>query len=296
MREAPGAAAGANELISAPCAVCSEERAAPLFDLDFDERYPAGMRLVRCRSCRTERIDPHPGPAGLAALYDSDYFQEGYLPFEERRRADFRRRLSELESFPPVRLARRLGRAPRCLDVGAGIGLFMVEARNRGYRVEGVEPSTAGRQLAADRHGLKLREGWPAAGEEFDLVTFWDVLGHAEDPLGLLAEARRRLEPGGGVVLKLPNFRSAWYRVRTWMSRRRRVNLLHAPTVIWRFHRAGAIRILRRSGFELEWTRTVIEPDLIPLTARWRLVRQATSAIDSILDSRQEMILYARSR
>ena len=80
------------------------------------------------------------------------------------------------------------------------------------------------------------------------------------------------------------------------MSRRRRANLLHAPTVIWRFHRAGAIRLLRRSGFELEWTATVVEPDLIPLSPRWRLVRRVTSAIDTILDSRQEMILYARSR
>jgi SAM-dependent methyltransferase len=254
------------------------------------------MRLVRCRSCRTERIDPQPDPAGLAALYDSDYYLEGYLPFESRRRADFSRRLDELESFRSVRLARRAGRAPRCLDVGAGIGLFMVEARARGYQVEGIEPSTAGRRLAADRYGLKLREEWPAGGEDFDLVTFWDVLGHAGDPLGLLREARRRLEPRGGVVLKLPNFRSSWYRARIWMSRRRRVNLLHAPTVIWRFHRAAAIRILRRSGFEMEWTRTVIEPDLIPLTSRWALVRRATSAIDTILDSRQEMILYARSR
>jgi SAM-dependent methyltransferase len=289
------APARGNGLVSSPCAICSGQRVRTLLDLDFIDGFPAGMRLVRCRSCGTERIDPRPGPALLARHYDGAYYREGYLPFEERRRADFGRRLDELERFRPVRRARREGRSPRCLDVGAGIGLFMVEARGRGYEIQGIEPSADGRELAAERHGLQLMEGWTTAGSSFDLVTLWDVLGHVEDPLELLRESRRRLPMEGGLVLKLPNFRSAWHRARIWMSGRRRANLLHAPTVIWRFHRAGALRILRRCGFQLEWAATVREPDLIPLTPRWRLARQATTALDAVLDSRQEMILYARA-
>jgi hypothetical protein len=96
--------------------------------------------------------------------------------------------------------------------------------------------------------------------------------------------------------MKVPNFRSTWHWTRTWMSARRRVNLLHAPTVIWRFHREGAMRLLARHGFVLEAARTVREPDLIPLTPRWRAVRVVTDLLDALLDNRQEMVLYARPR
>ena len=92
-------------------------------DLDFLIDSPVGMRLVRCSGCGTDRIDPHLPPAGLADLYDRTYYEEGYLPFTHRRRVEFHERLGEMEHFPPVHRARHQGREPRCLDIGAGVGL-----------------------------------------------------------------------------------------------------------------------------------------------------------------------------
>jgi len=253
-----------------PCPVCSGGRDQVRLQLDFLPDYPPEMQLVRCRACGTERIDPHPEAAV--------------------------RRLRELERLPAVRLARREGRAPRCLDIGAGVGLFALEARACGWQVTAVEPSAAARRLAARQWDLELAGGWPSPGPDFDVVTFWDVLGHVDDPGALLAAAGQRLRAGGSLVMKVPNFRSTWHWTRTWMSVRRRVNLLHAPTVIWRFHREGAMRFLARHGFVLEESRTVREPDLIPLTPRWRVVRVITDLLDALLDNRQEMVLYARPR
>jgi 2-polyprenyl-3-methyl-5-hydroxy-6-metoxy-1,4-benzoquinol methylase len=288
--------AAALPLARRPCPSCSGGRDQVRLQLDFLPGYPPEMQLVRCQACGTERIDPHPAAAVMADHYDEDYYREGYLPFAEQRRADFRRRLRELERLPAVRLARRERRAPRCLDIGAGVGLFALEAQACGWQVTAVEPSAAARRLAARQWNLELAGEWPAPEPDFDVVTFWDVLGHVDDPGALLTAAGQRLRAGGSLVMKVPNFRSTWHWTRTWMSVRRRVNLLHAPTVIWRFHREGAMRFLARYGFVLEEARTVREPDLIPLTPRWRVVRVITDLLDALLDNRQEMVLYARPR
>jgi hypothetical protein len=175
------------------------------------------------------------------------------------------------------------------------MGLFCLEAGARGYAVTGVEPSAEARALALDVLGVELERDWPLAPSTADLVTLWDVLGHVESPRGLLLAARARLERGGGLVVKVPNFRSAWHRTRAAMARRRRANLIHAPTVLWRFDRRGAARLLSACGFAIEKVVTITEPDLLSLTPRWRAVRLATGCLDVLLDNRDEMVILARA-
>lgn len=292
----PAAMAPEPALLHAACPVCDAAQDRVLLSLDFLAGVPAGMNLVRCRGCGTERIDPHLSPRCMADHYDDSYYQDGYLPFLARRRADFARRVLELERLAPVLHARRQGRPPRVLDIGAGVGLFVAEARARGWQASGVEPSAAARRMAARTCSVDLASDWPSARQDLDLVTFWDVLGHVDDPRAALEQARRAVRPGGEVILKIPNFQSSWQRMLGWMSVRRRVNMLHVPTVIWRFHRHGARHLLDQCGFSLQGVRTVREPDLIPLTPRWRLVRRVTALLDAVTDNRQEMILHARAR
>lgn len=278
------------------CPVCAAGQDRVLLSLDFLQGLTAGMNLVRCQGCGTERIDPHPSARSMVDQYDEDYFEEGYLPFLSRRRADFDCRLLELERLAPVLYARRQGRPPRVLDIGAGVGLFVAAAAARGWQAAGVEPSPAARRFAARTSAVDLASDWPAPRQDLDLVTFWDVLGHVDDPRAALARARQALRPGGGVILKMPNFQSSWHRLLGWMSVRRGVNMLHVPTVIWRFKRHGVRRLLDECGFSLESVRTVREPDLLSLTPRWRMVRRATALLDAVADNRQEMILHARAR
>jgi len=277
------------------CPVCAGAPSRAVLDLSFLPDAPPGMYLVRCAGCGCERIDPQPLPEDLAAGYDTAYYADGYLPFEARRRADFRNRVEELADFAPIRAARAAGRPPRILDIGAGLGWFALEAMQAGFEVAAFEPSGAARDLARERLGLELRADWPAAVEPFDVVTLWDVLGHVADPVATLAAARARLGTGGGIVVKVPNFRSAWHRVRRHMAARRGVNILHATTVVWRPDRRALGRLLDRTRFRPESVTTVREPDLVPLTPRWRLVRRLTDPVDRLFDNRDELILRARA-
>lgn len=97
----------------------------------------------------------------------------------------------------------------RVLDLGCGLGDFAAVLAERGEDVVGADVSEAALRLARSRHpGLELvrcGEELPFADETFDVVWAGEVLEHVQDGLGLLAEVRRILPPGGRLLLSTPD-------------------------------------------------------------------------------------------
>lgn len=104
--------------------------------------------------------------------------------------------------------AKRVNGGGALLDVGCGYGFFMEAARQRGWRVFGVEPCAharayaASRSLEIDSEDLFARAFPP---DMFDVVTLFYVLEHLPDPVGCLKEVYRVLKPGGTILLRLPH-------------------------------------------------------------------------------------------
>ncbi len=109
----------------------------------------------------------------------------------------------------------RWRRTGRLLDVGCGDATFL-ECAIRHFQVTGVEISP---RLAA-----MARQRLPAAriieapfteasleAAAFHVVTLFSVLEHEQQPLPALQTAHRALQPGGVVVMKVPNYAS-WNR------------------------------------------------------------------------------------
>jgi len=100
----------------------------------------------------------------------------------------------------------------RLLDVGCGTGLFLAVARRRGWQVAGVDASEDATRYARERFALDVQTGdftvVAERGDRFDVVTMWDIIEHAREPVRLLAAARRALVPGGVLGLSTPNQRS----------------------------------------------------------------------------------------
>jgi methionine biosynthesis protein MetW len=103
--------------------------------------------------------------------------------------------------------------ARRILDVGCSSGALGAALRARqGARVVGVEGDAA---YAADAHGRLDEvvhtdlETWDPGtlGETFDCVICADVLEHLRNPDVVLARHAAVVEPGGAVVVSLPNVR-----------------------------------------------------------------------------------------
>jgi SAM-dependent methyltransferase len=95
------------------------------------------------------------------------------------------------------------------LEVGVGTGRF---AGALGIDV-GVDPALATLQYARRRHlpvAAALGQALPFRGRQFAAVFVVVTVCFADDPLGLLHEARRVATPDGGVVLGVVPAESPW--------------------------------------------------------------------------------------
>lgn len=107
---------------------------------------------------------------------------------------------------------------PVILDLGSGVGNFVVGCRNRGLRAYGIEPDRIGRgskvtslQIARQRldsaaFAAAVGELLPFADATFDLVVLDQILEHVSDQKTVLSEAFRVLKPGGAMYVACPNY------------------------------------------------------------------------------------------
>ena len=122
-----------------------------------------------------------------------------------------------------IALVRRYRNAGRLLDVGAGVGLFVLEAHDEGYDAQGVEISAQAVETGTAALKVPLVCGDFLATEmpasDYDIVTLWHVFEHLPDPRAILAKVHHILQPSGIVIIGVPNFesmqsrffRSRWY-------------------------------------------------------------------------------------
>jgi ubiquinone/menaquinone biosynthesis C-methylase UbiE len=139
--------------------------------------------------------------------------------------AEWQRRIvvSMAEESEPVVLSRiaphsSLPRDPLILDLGSGVGNFVVACRKRGLRAFGVEPDRighgssisslqiAGKRLGSGAFAAASGEQLPFADATFDLVVLNQVIEHVQDQTSVLSEALRVLKPRGAIYVACPNY------------------------------------------------------------------------------------------
>ncbi len=98
------------------------------------------------------------------------------------------------------------------LSVGCGSGVTEAKLVDRGVKVVGLELDHRAAEKARSQ-GLSVIEvdaaqPCPAlAGHTFDCLIYADILEHLLDPVAVLKNHCRYLEPGGIVIISVPNFR-----------------------------------------------------------------------------------------
>jgi len=105
-------------------------------------------------------------------------------------------------------------RKGRLLDVGCGEGSFLVEVQKLGFDVYGIDLDSksiraAQEQLGKERvYHMTLAKFVAYAQERdisFDVITFFEVLQHQEEPRKFLENVKRILNPGGWIAGTTPN-------------------------------------------------------------------------------------------
>jgi SAM-dependent methyltransferase len=104
------------------------------------------------------------------------------------------------------------------LDIGSGVGAFVLACRRRGLRAFGIEPDRIGlggsptsiqiarRRIYRQVFAAATGEDLPFSDRSFDLVTMNQVVEHVSDQNAVLKEAARVLKPGGAIYIACPNY------------------------------------------------------------------------------------------
>jgi SAM-dependent methyltransferase len=206
-----------------------------------DPALPGDYALERCASCGTAvTLAPAPPEAHEEGAYGGGAPRGAKLAAPLLRAFD-RRRLTFL--------ARAGGRPPgTLLDIGAGRGRFVAQARAAGWDADGIEPSLRGVEGARAR-GVELQQAGiddaQVASGSLDAASLWHVLEHLDDPGPALAHIAAWLRPGGLLVVGVPNLASVQARVGgdRWYH-------LDVPRHRTHFTVEGLHALLRRHGLE----------------------------------------------
>ena len=163
--------------------------------------------MLRCQRCglvfSKEVIDP----CVLRTLYgESLYTYQDAEPYIRRTYVRYLKRVLPMISSAPRPLS--------YLDVGAGNGFMLLEAKKLGFEhVWGVEPSADAIAQAHPSVRENMLQGFLSGallgGRKFDVMTCFQVLDHCSDPLSFVSQCREALKPGG-IILCINHDIASW--------------------------------------------------------------------------------------
>ena len=247
------------------CPLCNaSESELVLEGQDIMYNRPGNYRVVRCRSCSLEYVNPRPTFKSLGVHYPDDYFC--YQPVDDS--PAFLRPV--LKSFSRGAAERRLGFIEKAigkvkpemslLDVGCGLNELLYWIKElRGCEGLGVDMKDTMVEHVRERlkmpivHGTLENAGLEAG--RFDVVMMIEYLEHELDPRGALSEARRVTKPGGVLALEIP-YTGGWPARafgNRWFN-------LDVPRHLIFFSHDTLKRALNECGFELEQVDTFSIP------------------------------------
>jgi len=184
---------------------------------------PDGLPVTYCPPCGLWYVCETPEQSAILKLYEGYWqdFRPHDLSSRTAARMLARAKIEGTRDIRIMRLCALLGglRGKRILDVGCGLGQFLLEARAHGAEVLGIDVSPEACQFVRQRLGLPVSskpvEQWATETEPVDAVVMNDLIEHVNEPLSYIIAARAVLRLGGVLLLHTPNGGAAGDRAST---------------------------------------------------------------------------------
>ncbi len=244
--------------IDRQCLYCLGPLGKPIFR-DVRDRLRVSDRLWtfrRCLACGSATLDPAPSLDELLAAYPEHYAFD-QAPQSHALHCLLYRIETGLFYHPiyrsSVRQVMRITqlRGGRMLDVGGGTGHRAFFFQKAGFDCTVLDLDERALQVARDRFGIKVVGGLLETVNlpfgEFDLITFYHVVEHLQEPRKTIRTAFQLLRPGGWIVVLSPvitGWQSRWWGAR-WIA------VTEAPRHVTLPSHEGIRRLLADCGLRL---------------------------------------------
>lgn len=240
------------------CILCKSGKKKYLFSKA--SRGGETFRLVRCRDCGLEYVDPRPDEREIGACYGSDYFStrddrgyNNYFSDEVRGEVErvFELNLRDLGFFE---FEKNLSGPRRCLDVGCAAGYFVAMMDGRGWDASGIDVSEPCID-AAQKSGLSVMRGSYLQQQyesPFDMITLWATIEHLHHPEFFIRKIYRDLAEGG--MLFISTCRTGGLNFKQLKGAKWR--FYNFPEHLCFFSIKNIHRLLKQEGFTVTVTKT----------------------------------------
>ena len=200
-----------------------------------------------------EMLTTSPQPKSLEPYYDS----KAYISHTDDTSnliARLYQRVKKYNLKSKVKLIRKytIG-GNKLLDVGAGTGDFLIEAKGDNWQVFGIEPNSSAR-LLAEKKGQHLEESMKTLkDQEFSVITLWHVLEHLPDLEYQIEMLKGLLQKNGFLFVAVPNFKSydSQYYGKFWAA-------FDVPRHLWHFSKKSIKMLFEAEGIKLVATKPMV--------------------------------------
>lgn len=215
--------------------------------------------IARCSNCGFMFLDPVPCDDILNDIYQGDDFFENYYAAQSGvisytdGMAGSKNKIKDI-----LKLIGRHKKTGRLFDIGCAAGMFLVDARDAGYEVSGVEPSRQMAKYARDSFGLNITcadlKDLDCKDGYFDIIHVGDVLEHMPGLQENIEIIRKLLGNNGIFVVEQPltynrSLFNLFLRLKMFFSRDK--YSVNAPVHLWEFNAATLKKFLEKNNFKV---------------------------------------------
>lgn len=165
--------------------------------------------VIDCNNCGFYHVKPIPTLEHLEKMYSHKFYQEikpYYLKKDESEIEYWNITFDDKLDIFQKKIRKK---NKKILDIGCGGGFFLRRAKNRGFSVLGIEPSSSAAAYARSKDIPIIESTFESFvktnTEKFDVIHAKFFLEHVRDPIQICKDCYDILNPNGIICFTVPN-------------------------------------------------------------------------------------------
>lgn len=209
------------------------------------------FQIVTCKSCGFKFTNPRPNKNEIGEYYKAESYishtntSKGIIDkmYHAVRKYTLKDKINLINNQYPDK--------GKLLDVGCGTGLFLNEAREDGWTVDGIEPDAGARKIAEEINKTRIKSEVLTSfkNEEFNIITMWHVLEHVHELNDTINWLKERLTENGSLIVAVPNYESK--DAETYQAQWAAYDV---PRHLYHFSQKSIKQLFEQKGLQLEKT------------------------------------------
>lgn len=198
-------------IIHQTCPLCGSGNIEKLLAAKDHLLTSEAFEIFTCRSCAFLFTQAAPAQDEIGRYYRS----QDYISHSDTRKGLMNRLYHlgrSIMLYEKYRMVRQASAGIRLLDIGTGTGYFPGYMKKKGYQVTGMEVDPDARSFAQKEFSFQVFAPEDFTGRKiegrYDVITLWHVLEHVHDFHLYMERMKDYLEPGGTLIIALPNCNS----------------------------------------------------------------------------------------